>query len=248
MKRTDYIKAKTYKGQKIKGMVHLTLKIDGVRILYRDGDFVTRNNKIPAGLDIALTDKAKEKLREYKDCEVYCGDFFSSNSPLQQHNPEPSCITEDHIYPLLDLDPRLDLGYFTECPEPEYIWDLMRKANKSGYEGLVIHARDKELSFYRVKPQAYADVRITSYFEQLDKNKQPKDILGGFETNYGKVTAFTQKQREELWRDPESHIGKMITVRYKERYHTGNFRYAVKFESFRDDKDEESFDTQPPEK
>jgi len=245
-RRTDFRKAGTYTGQKIKGPIVVSLKIDGVRILERDEKFVTRNDKVPPGLDCALTEEAKDKIRKYGDCEVFKGDFFASNSPLSSHHPEPNSIGADDIYTLDELDSRL---YIEEalCVNKEdfakYIDIRLADAVRAGYEGLVLRTNTH---WYRVKPHAYADVYITGYFEQLDKNKNPKGILGGFDTNWGKVTAFTQEMREELWDNPEQYIGKMMTVRYKERYHTGNFRYAVTFQNFRTDKDEESFDTEPP--
>ena len=57
-RRTDFQKAITYTGQKIKGQVDISYKIDGVRILYRDGKLVTRNNNEPPGLLKALSREA----------------------------------------------------------------------------------------------------------------------------------------------------------------------------------------------
>jgi len=243
-RRTDFRKAITYNGQVIQGLTTISYKIDGVRILYRDGKFVTRNNKVPPGLDIALTTEAKDKIREFKDCEVYKGNFFASNSPLSKHNPEVGCIGVDDIYTLDELDDRLyvDKMYFL-MKNSTVVRIYLTKAIDKGYEGLVLR-NDKH--WYRVKPQSYADVYITGWFEQLDKNKNPKGCLGGFTTNYGNVTAFTKEKRDELWDNPEQYVGKLMCVRYKERYHTGNFRYAVTFQDFRTDKDTESFDTPPP--
>ena len=243
-RRTDFRKAGTYTGQKIKGPVVVSWKIDGVRILEREGKFVTRNDKVPPGLDIALTEDAKEKIRKYKDCEVFMGDFFSSISPLSKHNPDRDCIDACDVYPLVELDDRLYICTLNFIDKnDEEIQHMLKQAIMKGYEGLVLR---NDTHWYRVKPQATADVYITGYFEQLDNDKNPKGILGGFNTNWGKVTAFKQKMREKLWVEPEQYIGQLISVQYKERYHTGNFRYAVKFLNFRTDKDEESFDTEPP--
>ena len=77
-RRKDFIGASTYTGQKLKGACELNYKIDGVRILFRDGEFVTRNDKVPPGLDSALTTLAKGKIRLYGDCEVYKGSSAST--------------------------------------------------------------------------------------------------------------------------------------------------------------------------
>lgn len=65
----------------------------------------------------------------------------------------------------------------------------------------------------------------------------------GFDTVYGKVTAFTDEMRQQLWDNPDQYIGRLIEVQYKELFPSGNFRYVVTFLRFRDDKDTESFDT-----
>jgi hypothetical protein len=61
-RRTDFQKAIAYTGQKIKGPVDISFKIDGVRILCRDGKLVTRNNNEPPGLLKALTPGAADKI------------------------------------------------------------------------------------------------------------------------------------------------------------------------------------------
>lgn len=235
------MKVITYSGQRIKGVVHVSYKIDGVRVFYKGGKFVTRNDKTPPGLLIALTDEAIQKLKTYKDCEIFTGSFISTNSRLQTINPEPNTITSDMVYPIginKPLDRRLYIKTI-EDPEPSSIEDLLKSALDLGYEGLVLRTEDR---WYRVKPTKTADVYITGWFEQLDKNKEPKNQLGGFTTNYGNVTAFTDQMRKLLWDNPDQYIGKLMEVEYKELYHTGSFRYAVKFIRFRDDKNTESFD------
>ena len=248
-RRTDFRKATTYTGQKIKGQVEVSYKIDGVRILHREGGFVTRNNKVPPGLHIALSDEAKRKIEIYGDCEVYAGSFVKSNSPMQLHEPVPNCLTEDMVYPLdcvnfltgndHEVDPRL-LVAVVENPTPEQVEVYLNQALDLGHEGLVLRTNER---WCRVKPKATADVFITGWFEQLDKHKNPKGQLGGFETKYGNVTAFTDAMRKELWDNPGQYIGRLIEVQYKELFPSGSFRYAVTFLRFRDDKDVESFDT-----
>ena len=247
-RRTDFRKAITYTGQSLKGDVVISLKIDGIRILNRGG-FVTRNNKVPPGLDTALTAAAKAKIGIYGDCEVYAGSFVKSNSPMQQHEPTPGCLTADMVYPLdyycfitsnpHAYDPRLIVATVTN-PSPEQIQQYLDDALSKGYEGLVLRTAKH---WYRVKPVATADVFITGWFEQRDKDKKLKGVLGGFTTNYGKVTAFTDEMRIELFDNPDQYIDRLMECQYKELFDSGNFRYAVTFLRFRDDKDTESFDT-----
>lgn len=246
-RRKDMQAAKTYTGQNIKGLVDISFKIDGVRILERENILVTRNNNTPPGLHTACSDAAIEKLRKYGDCEVYRNNFFDSNGPLSEHEPEENIIMSTHIYPLdftvgettHYVDPRLFIAS-VDTPSRDYIRRWLQTALDKGYEGIVLR---KHGHWYRVKPEYTADVYITGWFEQFDSAKKPKGVLGGFNTNYGKVTAFTDKDRVLLWDNPEQYVGMLMNCQYKELYHTGKFRYCVKFLNLRTDKDEEAFDT-----
>lgn len=257
-RRTDFRKANSYTGQKLKGEVEVAYKIDGVRVLNRDQEIVTRNDKVPPGLDLFLTEGAKHRIRKYGDCEIYRHgkNFHFISGNLNSFDPPAREITEQDIYPLdykntwtepRDQDIWREHAYDSrlfKCtlqnPTPELIEQHLQDALAKGYEGLVLRT-DKR--WYRVKPDYTADVTITGWFEQLDKAKKPKGILGGFTTNYGKVTAFSDALRVQLWDNPEQYVGQMMTVKYKELYESGSFRYAVTFLHFRHDKSEESFDT-----
>ena len=247
-RRTDFQSASTYKGQALKGVCHLSYKIDGVRVLVRNNNMVTRNDKIPPGLGTALSLAARQKVELYKDVEIFRGSFVESNSPMQLHYPEPGCILPEHVYPLDYSEPgmenQVDARLFIAVehnPTRDVIREALRSAIDSGYEGIVIRAENGK--WYRVKPEYTADVYITGWFEQEDIYGSPKGQLGGFTTAYGKVTAFTEEKRIEFWNNPEQYVGRMMTVQYKELYPSGSFRYCVKFLHFRDDKEEEAFDT-----
>lgn len=238
-RRTDFRKAITYTGQAIKGPCIVSYKIDGVRILYRDGKYVTRNNKVPRGFATAVSELSKAQIKMHGDVEIFRDDFIKTSSTLSTAAPARDSICVGHIYALNNLDSRLYINTYDDIT-PDRVKDHLSRAVALGYEGLVLRTADR---WYRVKPQATADVYVTGWFEQKDKAGAPKGTLGGFTTNYGNVTAFTDSTRDSLWEDPESHVGKLMVVSYKERYHTGKFRYAVRFICFRFDKDEESFDT-----
>ena len=233
-------KATTYSGQKLKGVFTISYKIDGVRMLYQDGEYTTRSGKTPRGFDGAVPEHVKIKIRQYGDCEVYKNDFLTTNSILS-NGASNGLFAYENVYPLGNIERGHPL-FIAEVtnPEPAYIWELMKKANAEGYEGLVIRGATH---WYRVKPTSTADVFVTGFFEQNDINGNPKGVLGGFNTEYGKVTAFTAKDRKLLWDNPEQHVGKLIEVSYKELYPTGNFRFAVRFLRFRNDKLTVSFDT-----
>jgi len=241
-RRTDFRKAITYEGQAIDGRIDVTYKIDGCRVLYRDNEFLSRNNKVYPGLKKACTSAALQLIEFHKDCEIYVEDFLTTNSLLQRHDPESGAIKAEHIYKL-DVGGKCDTRLHIRSEENiqlDTVEKYLDKALDLGYEGLVLRG-DKH--WYRVKPTLTADVYITGWREQVDKHKNGKDVLGAFLTDYGAVTAFKEEDRTKLWDDPDQYVGRLMEVSYKELYHTGKFRFAVKFERFRDDKDEVSFDT-----
>lgn len=249
-RRTDFTKAKSYTGQKLTGMFDIAYKIDGVRVLDRENGIVTRNDKVPPGLDKFLTSQAKQKISVFGDCEIYKHgqNFHFISGNLAKHDPESDIIGPEDIYPLHFCDGNSSEQHFdsrlmidrVQNPTPEYIQEQLIAALNLGYEGLVLRCNSR---WYRVKPDYTADVKITGWFEQFDKHKRPKGILGGFTTAYGKVTAFKEEDRVKLWDNPQQYVGQMMTVKYKELYESGSFRYAVTFLHFRHDKDEEAFDT-----
>jgi len=238
-RRKDFTKAITYTGQKLLGETTVTVKIDGCRALYRDGKIVSRNNKPYPGLEKACTAGAFNKIKELGDCEIYLTDFKTTTGLLQRHEPEPNSILREDIYALKELDERLYAVTVFNI-QTDAVTELLNRALSSGYEGLVLRNRGR---WYRVKPTNTADVRITGFFEQKDKHGNLKGILGGFTTNYGNVTAMTDSLRKAFFMRPTDYLGRLMEVSYKELYDTGSFRFGVKFERFRDDKDEESFDT-----
>ena len=246
-RRTDFQKAITYTGQAIKGPVEISYKIDGVRILFRDGVLVTRNDKRPPGLLYACSPDALHKMYKLGDCELYTGKFKDVQGPISRHEPEDNIFGPEHVYSLVDLDARLRIITVDGLDKDSgLIKRLLKAAVDKGYEGLVLRTYNEDgttKKWYRVKPSSTADVFITGWFEQQDKHGVPKGVLGGFTTNYGKVTAFSDALRKTLWEKPDQYVGRLMQVTYKELYDTGSFRYAVTFNHFRDDKDIESFDT-----
>lgn len=243
-RRTDFQGAITYTGQKLKGPVDISLKIDGVRLLYREGRFITRNDEVPPGFKASVTHRAKCKIQQFGDVELYTGNFHEVSGPLSQHEPVNNQFGEDCIYPLQNCEPhgydaRLHFMVIND-PTPAHIDRILKFFVAKGYEGLVLRANGR---WYRVKPTYTADVLITGWFEQKDKHGNLKGVLGGYTTAYGNVTAFTAQARKDLWESKEDDVGRLIEVNYKELYPNGSFRYAVTFKHFRTDKSTESFDT-----
>lgn len=237
----EFIKASNLVKQTTTNIAVVTRKVDGIRLMVDSENprrIISRNRKVLPGMITALTEGAIEKIEEYKDCEVFKNDFYTTMSLLASHEPEKHVIDEDDIFPLLNssMDQRLFICN-TNNISKQFLKPLMEKEVENGWEGLVIRDGSR---WYRYKPSHTADVRIIGYKEQLDIKKRPKNQLGGFNTNYGWVTGFKDVDRVALWDNPKQYLGSIMEVDYKEIGPHGKFRFVVKFVRLRPDKDNES--------
>ena len=232
MARGDFneIKAKAWKGEKLKGTWDITLKIDGARML-RDsqGLPVSRAGKPLYNLD--LIDKS------ITDAEIYNKDWETSMSLVRTKN-NGSPVDPSYVYSLDPLDPRLDLGAF-DNPSSSAIIRLMEHKVKEGYEGLILRQGDKWL---KVKPKDTADVFITGY--QVGTGKH-KGKMGALLTAKGKVgTGFSDADRAWWQMMYDLHglqwlTTVLIEVEFMEMTNGNKFRHP-RFIRIRDDKTEES--------
>ena len=203
---SDYIKAKLWKGNDLKGLWTVTYKIDGVRAFVKDGEALSRAGKPLYGLS-HLADG---------DYEIFCGDWESSITAVRTVGAKP--LLEHNAYNLSywNLDPRLKVGEILD-PTDEQIEKLLQDALDLRYEGLVLRQGDKWL---KVKPVETYDVAITRKFWGKGKHI---GRLGGFITELGRVgTGLTDKQREEYLTLP---VGTVIEVDCMSLTPKGKFRH-----------------------
>ena len=113
-----------------------------------------------------------------------------------------------------------------------------------GYEGIMIKDTDAEYCFGRdwsvMKYKVFfdADCEIIALQEGTGKHSGK---LGSFLVDYKGVevnvgSGLTDALRESIWKDPESHVGRTIEVRYQEETPDGSLRFPT-FVCFRNDKE-----------
>lgn len=225
-KTPEYIKAKDWSGEDLKGTWEFTYKIDGVRAFFTDEGVFSRHGKPLYNLD-----KLHAKgIRG--DFEVYLGDFKRTIQAVRtQHEVEE--IKEEHLY---DLRPPADLrlevipNYITD-PSAMYIKSEMAKANSKGYEGLILR-RDEV--WLKVKPVNTYDVPVTEIIEGKGRNK---GRMGALMTPMGKVgTGFSDADREYWWDEIAAQQPPVIIeVACMELTPDGKFRHP-RFVRIREDK------------
>lgn len=216
------IKAKLYKGQPLKGLWDVTIKIDGVRALFADGQVTSRRGKplynIPTNHDLT-------------DCEVFLGSFKASIQATRTHEGE--LVPMDCLYSLDPIDPRLVLQQQVSLT-PTIIESMFNMVQAHGHEGLILRQGS---TWLKVKGKETYDVLVTGAIEGTGRNK---GRLGAFMTTRGKVgTGFTDEDREHYWH--WSQIGEVIEVECMELTEDGKFRHP-RFIRMRPDKDETMID------
>lgn len=112
-----------------------------------------------------------------------------------------------------------------------------------GYEGIMIKDTDALYQFKRdwsvMKYKVFfdADCKIIALQEGTGKHSGK---LGSFLVDYKGTqvnvgSGLTDTIREQIWKDPDSHIGRTIEVRYQEETPDGSLRFPT-FVCFRNDK------------
>jgi len=207
------IKVRPWNGKALKGTWKVTIKIDGVRALWKGDHWESRATKplynIPTPPE-GIT-----------DCEVYLGSLRDSVRAVRTQHLKPDTPRVDitHLHSLDPLDPRLACRVY-EAPTPEEIIELMDHVILQGYEGLVLRQGDRWL---KVKPSENLDVLVLGMVEGTGKHA---GRLGAVQTIKGDVgTGFTDPEREWMWNDKDEWIGRTIEVACMHLTPDGMFRH-----------------------
>lgn len=218
---------RAWHGNKLAGDWLVTLKVDGVRAIWNDGEgWLSRANK-------PLYNLSPWQQGHPRDCEVFVGTFRdtirATRTKFQKGDTPP--ILPTHMYGLEPLDPRLHWGTITD-PTVDEIHARLQRANDLCFEGLVLRQGDV---WIKIKPEETHDVAITGFVEGRGKHI---GRLGYVTTAKGAVgSGFSDTEREELWAEAKAGqlVGQMIEVSCLEITPDGQFRHPY-FVRMRPDK------------
>lgn len=205
-----------WNGKPLTGDWLVTLKVDGVRAIWRDGlGWMSQANKPLHNIPPWMGGP--------RDCEIFVRSFRDTiRATRTRHSqPETPVVLPKHLYGLDALDARLRWGLLTD-PTADDIQSRLRRANNHGYEGLVLRQRDR---WIKVKPEETHDVTITGHVEGRGKHL---GRLGYVKTVRGNVgSGFTDIEREILWAEARAGrlVGQVIEVRALEITANGKFRH-----------------------
>lgn len=205
-----------YTGDAFTGVV--SIKLDGVQSIRKDGAWFSRNGKPLYNLP-----EMPEGVYEY-----YRKDWSTSISDVRTHDGTP--LEERHLYALSPtLDSRLLVCEGVNIPE-DVIMELFRRVVRSGAEGLVLLSHNGVIR-YKVKTVETYDVEVTGYLKGKGRHM---NRMGALLTPIGKVgTGFTDDQREQY--KEEFILGKTIEVACMEITNSGKARHPY-FVRLREDK------------
>ncbi len=235
---TEFVKAKYYEGETLKGYWKVYRKVDGVRVM--------RN---AANEPVSRAGKPLYNVNhlEFKDAEVYSVNWNTSVSLVRTQSPQ--VVTQDMIYELTDgnIDPRLLMGTVLH-PDDLKLKGLMQLRLDAGDEGLILRQLHKSGKFYvwlKVVPKKQADVRMTGFKEGAGRLL---GTLGSIQTSHGSIGSFQSEcfgfetdmeLRDYIWKHRPTLKGKLIQAEYREITENGKMRFPTGVK-FRFDKNEES--------
>jgi hypothetical protein len=192
----------------------LTEKIDGIQVIVKDGEALTRAGKPIYGVPDDLPDGKYEAF--YKS-------FKDTVSTMRSHNAKP--LHKDCFYmlePFIDTRIIVRYGRTSELAISEIFLDFT-KSKGVEFEGFMMYERIKDtdiFQMYKYKTSENHDVPVTSIQPGTGKNLGK---MGALVTPMGKVgTGFTDAQREEF---NSMELGTLIEVECMSVTENGKFRH-----------------------
>lgn len=250
--------AKPLEWHRVKYPCMSTVKLDGVRAIYRDGIFYTRNGKVLHGLE-ALAGRLSGA--PVLDGELVCPgmDFQTSSGSLRSFAETPNAQfhiidvpehpSKEFLRRLISIRDLLDhaikvtdwnITYSAREIEQHY-----QSCLEAGYEGVVVKPMEYEyvdkrsFDWMKLKAINTVDARIVDIFEGTGKYSSS---AGGViiqmpdsEVLVRVGSGFSDEQRDHIYADPDMFIGRMIEVKYHEVTPDGSLRHP-RFYRWRDDK------------
>jgi DNA ligase-1 len=254
--------AKLFDRNKVKYPCFASPKIDGVRAIFKNGKFYSRNGHEYQGLDHLQEDLITSSINEVLDGELtVVGKSFQEGSGLIR-NSSDTPDAQFHIFDIPSLKvpfmERLiaiqDIKYSTnswiqsvhhmDCANEDVLMNFYDSCRSIGYEGAVVKPLDyqykgtRSYDWMKLKPTETVDLKVIDLFEGKGKYKGQ---MGGAIVNYkGKLnkvgSGWSDSQRQRFWDSPDLILNCTIEVDFMEETDDGNMRHA-RFKRFRPDKD-----------
>lgn len=250
--------AKPMEWHRVKYPCISTVKLDGIRAIYRDGVFYTRNGKVLHGLE-ALAGRLSGA--PVLDGELVCPgmDFQTSSGSLRSFADTPTAqfnIIDLPEHPSRNLLTRLaearrwvellvDIVPWRHVCRMEEIEQHYQACLDAGYEGVVVkpmeyeYANKRSFDWMKLKAINTVDARIVDIFTGTGKYASSAGgvivALPDTEVMVRVGSGFSDQQRDEIYAAPDEYIGRTIEIKYHEITPDGSLRHP-RFYRWRNDK------------
>ena len=258
----DVMLAKPLDASRLEFPLIASPKLDGLRGIFHQGTFYTRNGHIIPGLTKlqSVLTLLNEPYDFDLDGELTVNDAeFNTASGLLRSKVE----VENVVFNLIDIpgttfpfsrryEIMKRIGFIN--PMVKYIpHKLIRneaeldhyynRTRDFGFEGLVVkplnykYVQKRSYDWMKIKPEETEDLLV---FEVYEGQGLFAGMLGGIVVDYkGKKvkvgSGFSMEERQTFWADPNRIVGKIVEVAYMEETPYGSLRFPV-FKELRYDK------------
>lgn len=253
---------RTRQNKKYIGLDHIIndLIFLGYENMFVDGELVYKNKEglsdseaFQVGTGIANSKSGDKSQLKFKVFDIFPLEEFWSGKSKEPYSIRSKALDEleeklkFHQTENIEVVERFYHGY-----DHSEIWKWLDYAEEHDYEGCMINLdapyeckRTKNL--LKVKKFFDCDVRCTGIEEGTGRNKGKLGALicdyKGYKLKVG--SGFSDEDRIKYWKDPDSVVGKIVTVKYKEETKNKDGGISIQFPVFicvRFDKNEESYE------
>lgn len=222
-------------------------------LIRKNYDNLSDNDNFQIGTGIINSDESDKSCIKFVIYECIPNEEFENGESKLKYKAR----REQILNPLTTAISRLNtdnlevVSIIYEGSDKSVIQPLLNKADKDGWEGLMLNKDTKwknkrNNGILKVKSFKHADILCTNIVEGDGKYKGSLGLIKcdykGYELGVG--SGFTDEQRDYYWNNPNEIVGKIVQIKYKGETKNKNDGLSVQFPIFeivRNDKSEPSY-------
>lgn len=222
-------------------------------LIRKNYDNISDNDNFQIGTGIINSDDSDKSCIKFVIYECIPNEEFKNGESKLKYKAR----REQVLNPLTTEISRLNTDNLEVVPilyegtDKSVIESLLNKADKDGWEGLMLNKDTKwknkrNNGILKIKTFKYADIRCIDVVEGDGKYKCTLGLIKcdykGHELGVG--SGFTDEQRNYYWNHPNEIIGKIVQIKFKGETKNKNGGISVQFPIFeivRNDKSEPSY-------
>ena len=222
-------------------------------LIRKNYDNISDNDNFQLGTGIINSDDSDKSCIKFVIYEILPVEEFTQGESQLTYRQRRTQL----LNPLTIAISRLNTDNLEVVPiiyegtDKSVIPSLLDKANKDGWEGLMLNKDTKwknkrNNGILKIKSFKHSDIRCT---EIIEGDGKYKGTLGLIKCDYkgydlGVGSGFTDKQRDYYWNNPDEIIGKIVQIKFKAETKNKDGGISVQFPIFeivRTDKTEPSY-------